>query len=235
MSNGGISKSRSVSVLSVDGEVTQIFTSVTQTIEWLMDLNGECFHTMATRFYHSLKTGEPLLGYTFLVEGNYVCCRAMCAFNPHTGYLFFTPSVNRMAEVEFGSDDPWAIRKVCYYASNGRQTPNGNILSHVGDSLNTGRTFASSRGKACPVFKLDKTTGCIIGYFNTVTSAAQHVKDNGLSRPDTSVTKVSCYIIRCCKGHQRCVSAYGFKWRYVRPNEIVDDNGPVTIVITPPE
>ena len=219
MSGGSISKSRSVSVIDTDYGVTQVFPSITQTIEWLMDLNGECWHTMTMKFYHSLKTGEPLLGYTFFVEGNYVRSRAMCALNTHTGDLFFTPSVNRMAEMEFGCNDPWAIRKVRYYVSNGCPTLNENILSYVNDSPNIGRKFTSCPGRARPVFKLDRTTGCIIGYFSTLTSAAQHVRDSGLSRPDTSVTKVSCHIIRCCKGHQRCVSAYGFKWRYVRHDE----------------
>ena len=141
----------------------------------------------------------------------------MLAINHDTGISFTTVSVSEMGNIEFGLDDISSLRKIQDLAKNGNPTPNGNSLYFIGDP--TGLSNLNSVFKKRPVLRLDIITGTMIQYYNSVADAAQYVRDMELCKEETSKIKVSCHIIRCCKRHQRCRSAYGFKWRYVRHDE----------------
>ena len=143
--------------------------------------------------------------------------RPMLAINRDTGVSFTTDSVCEMANIEFGLDDYCSLMKVQYRAKNGKPTPNGNFLYYIGDP--TGLSIPTNVLRERPVLRLDIITGTMIQYYNSVGNAAQYVRDMELCGEETSKSKVSCYIVRCCKGHQGCRSAYGFKWRYVRHDE----------------
>lgn len=213
----GISRKKCVWVYDCNGEIVRYFDSVTGTIFFLLDRHGGCWHTMCERFYRALRSGDPLFGLMFRVVPNYVRERAMMSVNTYTGVSFVTHSVNEMAVREYSLDDVWAVGKVCHNAINGTPTPNGNILSYIGDR--TGVRPNPFNGVRRPVFRLDISTGDILEHYFSVSSAARWVRHNELCRVRTSAPKVSCHIIRCAKGHQRCRSAYGFKWRYVEDHE----------------
>ena len=142
--------------------------------------------------------------------------RPMMGINIDTGVTFTTRSLNDMADIEFGLDDILSHKKVKDHADNGTLTPNGNFLYFL--SSPTGLVVRGCSKKR-PVLRIDINTGIVIQYYDTVADGARYVKAMELGMPETSLTKVACHIIRCCKGHQGCRSAYGFRWRYVEHDE----------------
>ena len=85
-----------------------------------------------------------------------------------------------------------------------------------------------------PIFQIDVTNGSIIRYFSSVSGAGRYGYESGsFGGHCCDADQVRKMISLCLNGHRR--SAFGYKWRDVRHDEIVDDEGPVTIVVTPPE
>ena len=82
-----------------------------------------------------------------------------------------------------------------------------------------------------PIFQIDIDTEGIIGYFSSVSNAGTFGYENfNHNCPDADLVRRR--ISSCINGHLE--SAFGYKWRPVRHDEIVDNEGPVTIVVTPP-
>ena len=69
-----------------------------------------------------------------------------------------------------------------------------------------------------PILQLNKFTGAVINYFHSVTAAATHIFNLGIS--ESSVRCILTTISSCAHGkNPSCTKPYGFKWRYVRQDE----------------
>ena len=82
-----------------------------------------------------------------------------------------------------------------------------------------------------PIFQIDSASGGIIKYFSSVSNAGRFGYEN-LDHNCPDADQVRKLISRCVNGHVK--SSLGYKWRRVRHDEIVDDSGPIMIVVTPP-
>ena len=200
----------------MDGSLFREFRSVQGSVKFFMQYSGISSYANAKfRVNNACKKNGYILNLRFVKDQNYIASRPVFAINQVTGDYIIKPSVGKMGEHIFGKHDGCATQKISYFCNSGRvHRTTGLVFKYIENGYVFSQNYHKcGQGKA--IFQLDRETNVVMNVFNTVTCAARHIFNLGISR--SSVRTIATSISSCASGNSLAAkSSHGFKWCYVR-------------------
>ena len=204
----------------VDGVLYHRFQSVRDSIRFYMAHSGiSNFNTAKFRVDKACRENDGyIFNLRFVKNPDYVECRPVVAINLITGDYFIKSSVGKMGEYIFGKHYYRAQTNISELCQSGKiHDATGLIFKYIENGYVTSPN-THNPDVSRPILQLNKSTGAVINYFHSVTNAALHVFNLGITK--SSVRNIATFISSCANRRNPANSSpYGFKWRYVRHDE----------------
>ena len=203
----------------IDDKFHRSFSSVNNAIRFLAEYLGISIGNARNKINTACRKNDGyILNLRFVKDPSYVRSRPVVAINLITGDYFIKPSVGKMAVHIFGKHDHRASAKITELCQSGKiHGVTGLIFKYI----ENGYVFSPNYHNpdvSQPILQLNRYSEAVIDYFHTVTNAAFHVSNLGVT--ESPVRNIAAKISSCANGKDPAILApYGFKWRYVRHDE----------------